>query len=121
MSCSCHVHVHVHICTCTILNHVNFSSLSLPSRYLANDMEEDEDEEKYEIFPWALGEDWLHKFPSFLLQRDQLWYKMNFRAVVSRKTCEEVCLVTHTTIACVDLYHSLKGYNTIYVHVCSSK
>ena len=30
------------------------------------------------------------QFPSFLLQRDDLWRKMGFRAIVSRRTCEEV-------------------------------
>lgn len=63
-----------------------------------HDIEEDDGDHKYEILPWALGSFWQQKISSFSRQKEALWARMDYRAVVSYRCCKEVCLVLFSTM-----------------------
>lgn len=63
--------------------------------YLAHDIAEDNEDLKLQIIPWILGKHWNTLLvKDFLNQRDQLLYRMNYRAAVSHQTCYDVMNLT---------------------------
>ena len=62
--------------------------------YLAHDQEEDEDELKWELLPWALGDEWMSHFHKFSLEKDDIWKRMAYRSVVSRVQCDQIMAIS---------------------------
>ncbi|XP_066446415.1 speedy protein 1-B-like [Eleutherodactylus coqui] len=60
-----------------------------PALFLANQMEE-ELPFRWQIYPWALGDNWMENTEVLFQQRNQLLLRMGFRAWVDRTTCDLV-------------------------------
>ena len=62
--------------------------------YLAHDQEEEEDQLKWEILPWALGPNWPKKKRYFYEFKFSFWKQMNYRSAVSRKQCDQIMILS---------------------------
>lgn len=58
--------------------------------YLAHDIQEEEEELRWEILPWALGKDWPSKIHDFAQGKLELWRKMDFRGIVANRSCVKI-------------------------------
>jgi len=61
------------------------------ARFLAHDIEEDDEDMKLELYIWALGLEWQLHYKEMLNSRDVLWKVIGYRGIVSTACCEEVC------------------------------
>jgi speedy protein len=61
------------------------------ARFLAHDIEEDDEDIKFDLYIWALGFFWLQHYQEMLTSREVLWRVMDYRGIVSRACCEKVC------------------------------
>ena len=59
-------------------------------RFLAHDIEEDDEDIKCELYIWALGIQWQGNFQRMIASREALWKAMDHRAIVSRACCDKV-------------------------------
>jgi hypothetical protein len=44
-----------------------------------------------DIYAWAMGPNWTENYQQLNHSRDALWKAMEYRAIVRRECCEEVC------------------------------
>ena len=58
--------------------------------YLAHDAEEDEEPRKWEMFPWALGDDWQHQLRSWEEDKQAFWRRIKYRVLVTKEQCKQV-------------------------------
>ena len=56
--------------------------------------EEDEEELKWELLAWALGDSWQSEAASFLSSKDSLWRRMGYRSAVSARQCDQIMAIS---------------------------
>ncbi len=63
---------------------------------------EEEGDDSFELLPWAGGPNWQSKTYEVFSKRDNLFKRIDYRALVSRKCCLQVAFI------------SFSNFNSIY-------
>lgn len=58
--------------------------------YLALEMEEEIDDYRWELLPWALGPEWQNYLRHFIREKNNIWRGMRYYGIVSRHACKQV-------------------------------
>ena len=76
------------------LEHEEYSRMNFfQALYLAHEVEEECDENRWEILPWALGRRWQGKIINFINGKNELWHKLDFRGIVPCRACAQVMTI----------------------------
>lgn len=76
------------------LEHEEYNRLNFfKALYLAHEMEEENDENRWEILPWALGRRWQGKIVNFIHGKNEFWQKLDFRGIVPCRACDQVMTI----------------------------
>ena len=76
------------------LGHEEYNRLNFfKALYLAHEMEEEHDENRWEILPWALGRRWQVKIINFIGGKNELWQKLDFRGIVPFRALEQLMMI----------------------------
>jgi speedy protein len=70
------------------LEHSDYTRLNFfTALYLAHEIEEEREDDRWELLPWALGKNWRKQVIPFIRGKNEFWQRMNFQVHLDYTSC----------------------------------